>query len=188
MWRVCCNSLHFPCNVWEKILFVVMYLIIKSVWVSGSDCLISYVNVVALLNIIQNKLTMTFVPLDVFVSPSIQAVNIHCGFAGSYGPSMLSLSESKLGSLEYNRVSCSVAEWLRMQPSATKSIIVICYNQYYKRWVIWGLCVTWNYYVPNNPRRQSTWSIRFWGGGLPAGALHVKHYMSYELYFGMWRS
>jgi hypothetical protein len=51
MWRVCYNSLHFSCDVWDKIVFVVMYLIIKSVWVNGSDCMISYVNVIALLNI-----------------------------------------------------------------------------------------------------------------------------------------
>jgi hypothetical protein len=29
MWRVRCDSLHFLCNVWDKIVFVVMYLIIK---------------------------------------------------------------------------------------------------------------------------------------------------------------
>jgi hypothetical protein len=51
MWRVHCNSLHFLCNVWDKIVFAVMYLIIKSIWVNGSGCMISYVNVVALLNI-----------------------------------------------------------------------------------------------------------------------------------------
>jgi hypothetical protein len=32
-------------------VFDVMYLIIRSVWVNGSSCMISYVNVVTLLNI-----------------------------------------------------------------------------------------------------------------------------------------
>jgi hypothetical protein len=99
----------------KKIVFVVMYLIIKSVWVNRFGCLISYVNVFALLNIIQNELTVTFVSLGVFVYPSVQAINVRCRFADSYGPSMLSLSESKLG-------------W--MQPSGTKSIITICANVY----------------------------------------------------------
>jgi hypothetical protein len=36
--------------IYGKIVFVVMYLIIKSIWVNGSGCLISYMNVVALLN------------------------------------------------------------------------------------------------------------------------------------------
>jgi hypothetical protein len=56
-----CNSIHFPCNVWEKVMFTIMYLIIKSVWVSGSRLLISYVNVVALLNTLHIELTVTFV-------------------------------------------------------------------------------------------------------------------------------
>jgi hypothetical protein len=64
----------------------------------------SYVNVVALQNSIQNELTVTFVSLRIFVYPSIQAINVCCKFADSYGPSMLSLSESKLDSLECNLV------------------------------------------------------------------------------------
>jgi hypothetical protein len=67
-------------------------------------------NIVTLLNIIQNELTATFVSLGVFVYPSIQAVNVCCRFADSYRPSMLSLSESKLGSLECSRVTWNAAE------------------------------------------------------------------------------
>jgi hypothetical protein len=66
--------------------------------------MISYVNVVALLNIIQNESIVIFLSLSVFVYPLIQAVNVRCWFADSYGPTMLSLSESKLDSLECSRV------------------------------------------------------------------------------------
>jgi hypothetical protein len=33
-----------------------------------------------------------------------------------------------------------------------------------KRWVTYDLCITWNYCIPSNPRRQSTWPIRFLRG------------------------
>jgi hypothetical protein len=64
------------------------------------------------------------------VYPSIQGVNVHCRFTDSYVPSMISLSESKLGSLDYIRVPWNAAECLGMQSIATKSIIVICANAY----------------------------------------------------------
>jgi hypothetical protein len=142
MWRVRCNLLHFSCNIWGKIVFTVMYLIIKSVWVNRSDCLILYVNVVALLNIIQNELTATFVSLGVFVYPSIQVVNVRCQFTDSYESSMLSLSESKLSSLECSRVPWNATECIEIQPSATKSIIVICANAYKNIVFVHGI-ITW---------------------------------------------
>jgi hypothetical protein len=88
------------------------------------------VNVAALLNTIQNELIVTFVSLEIFVYPSIQVVNVCCRFANSYGTSMLSLSESKFSSLYCNRVPWNTPECLRMQLSATKSIIVIGTNAY----------------------------------------------------------
>jgi hypothetical protein len=136
-----------------------MYLIIKSVWVNGSSCLISYVNVVALLNIIQNELIVTFVSLRVFVYPSIQAVNAHCWFADSYGPSMLSLSESKLGSLQCSWVSWNAAECLGMQPSATKSIIVICANAYMNTVFIHGI-ITWTSFAWQPQFAMPSWSTK----------------------------
>jgi hypothetical protein len=99
-------------------------------------------NVVALLNIIHNDLSVTFVSLRVFVYPSIQAVNVRCRFADSYGPSMLSLSESKLGSLECSWVPWNAAECLRMQSSTIKSIIVICANAYKNIVFVHGI-ITW---------------------------------------------
>jgi hypothetical protein len=63
----CVVICYIFCVMYEKIVFDIMYLIIKSVWVNGSGCLVSYVNIVALLNIIQNQLTATFVSLRVLV-------------------------------------------------------------------------------------------------------------------------
>jgi hypothetical protein len=52
----------------------------KTVSVNGSECLISYVNVVVLIikiqNIIQNELSATFVSLEVFVYYVILALNL----------------------------------------------------------------------------------------------------------------
>jgi hypothetical protein len=62
------------------------------------------VNVVVLLikilNTIQNKLSATFVSLGVFVYSAILAINLPYRFVDSYGPSMLSLSESRLSPWE----------------------------------------------------------------------------------------
>jgi hypothetical protein len=43
--------------------------------------------------------------------------------------------------------------------------------QYYKEWVVCDLCVTGNYGVRNNPRRQFTWLIQSLREGPHAGAL-----------------
>jgi hypothetical protein len=86
------------------------------------------VNLVALLNTIQIDLSVIFVSLEVFVHPSIQAVNVHCRFADSYVPCITSLSESKLGSLECSRVPWNAVECLGMQLSAIKSIMIILYE------------------------------------------------------------
>jgi hypothetical protein len=88
---VCCNSLYFPYNVWEKIVFAEMDN--KSVSVNGSRCFVSNVNVVVLIikiqNTIQNKLPVTFVSLKVFVYSAILALNLPCRFVDSYGPPCL---------------------------------------------------------------------------------------------------
>jgi hypothetical protein len=59
----------------------------KSVSVNGSRCLIAYVNVVVLLirilNTIQNKLSVTFLSLGVFMYFAILALNLPCRFADS---------------------------------------------------------------------------------------------------------
>jgi hypothetical protein len=72
--------LHFPCNVWEKIVLAEMDN--KSVSVNESKSLISYVNVVLLIikiqNAIQNELSATFVSLEVFLYSAILALNLPC--------------------------------------------------------------------------------------------------------------
>jgi hypothetical protein len=136
-----------------------MYLIIKSVWVNGSGCLISYVNVITLLNIIQNELTVTFVSLRIFIYLSIQAVNVCCRFANSYGPSMLSLSNSKLGSLECSQVAWNAAKCLEIQSSATKSIIVICANAYKNIIFVYGI-ITWTSFMWQPQFAMPLWSIK----------------------------
>jgi hypothetical protein len=94
----------------------------KSVSVNGSTCLISYVNVVILLikilNTIQNELLVTFVSLSVFMYCAILDFNLPCQFADLYGPSMLSLSKSKLSPWEWSWMPWNAAECLRMQSSA----------------------------------------------------------------------
>jgi hypothetical protein len=102
------------CVMYEKIVLVVMDN--KSLSVNGSRCLISYVNVVILLikilNTIQNELPVTFVSLSVFMYCAILALNLPCRFVDSYGPSMLSLSKSKLSPWEWSRVRWNGVECL----------------------------------------------------------------------------
>jgi hypothetical protein len=86
------------------------------------------VNVVVLLiNTIKKELPATFVPLKIIVYLIILAVNLPCRIDDSY-----SCYQSSSVSLEWlsNHVSeCSalleqLAEWLGIQPSVTKSIIM----------------------------------------------------------------
>jgi hypothetical protein len=71
-----------------KIVFAEMYN--KSVLVNLSSCLIPYMNVIVLIikiqNTIQNKLSVTFVSLEVFVYSAILALILPGRFADSYGP------------------------------------------------------------------------------------------------------
>jgi hypothetical protein len=52
--------------------------------------------IVLLINIIKNKLSVTFISLGVIVYPVIIAVNLTWRFSDSYQSSMLMLSESNL--------------------------------------------------------------------------------------------
>jgi hypothetical protein len=62
----------------------------KSVSFNGYRCLISYVNVVILIiiiqNTIENELPAIFISLEVFVYSAILALNLPFRFTDSYGP------------------------------------------------------------------------------------------------------
>jgi hypothetical protein len=125
----------------EKIVFAVMDN--KSVWVNGSRCLISYVNVIVLLIKILNTIQNEFLwPLfhSVFLCTLQSQSSIYLADLPTHmGPSCSVYPSSSW-------VPLNTAKCLGMQLSVTKSIIVICAIAYINIVFvqdIWtSLCVT----------------------------------------------